>query len=431
MINRPSNQDLERIAKLSADYLAALRGMPPRIPRITALLARNLVLDIFASEREFIRTFQGLIDAGLREPTAKSWDLAIHCKHDWGYKTMSSKVIKNFDDGWKSNNLLLATRVMQCIGEWKELSIEPVWDSRIADHINLHNAIPSIKVSNRASETSKNSLNASDDKFNGAKPCSDQNTKATANTRSFGTNVNIEAALQWLAIERTQITKSKCDSIYLWSFTFIVSMALGGLSYIYIPLVFSMLEGVFSEAPLVRLSKIDATREVKIRLASYHYDLTNARLVCELDKVTKQFKSLEQEVRASYAPEAANLVKPGIAKAMQRISFLKQPGKKPYWEDCSTGVGYQMYDQYSWSQNESFYGSLFAVAKRKCVEPAIQVITYADAGRTKALYSQWVNFKPDPWTGVASRIKFTVPMGVLPSGYSPNIWIDVTDVRCN
>lgn len=417
MINRPTNQDLERIAKLSADYLVALRGMPPRIPRITALLARNLVLDIFASEREFIRTFQGLIDAGLREPTAKSWDLAIHCKHDWGYKTMSSKVIKNFDDGWKSSNLLLATRVMQCIGEWKELSIEPVWDSRIADHINLHDAIPSIKVSNRASETSKNPLNASDDKFNRTKPCSYQNTKATANTRSFRTNV----------IAQTETAGRVL--VFLG-----ISVCFSMVAILYLPQinpVFSKLQEVFGKKPLIRLSKINATREIKIRLASYHYDLTNARLVCELDKVKKQFKSLEQEVLASYAPEAANLVKPGIAKAMQRISFLKQPGKKPYWEDCSTGVGYQMYDQYSWSQNESFYGSLFAVAKRKCAKPAIQVITYADAAHTKVLYKQLIHFKPDPLTGVASRVEFRVPMGVLPSGYNPKVWITATDVRCN
>jgi hypothetical protein len=403
VINRPTDQDLERIAKLSSEYLAALSAMS----RISALVARNLVLDIYACEREFIRTFHGLIDAGLEGPTAKSWDLALNSEHDWAYKNMSSQVIKNFDDGWQSNNLLLATRVMQCIGEWKGLSIEPAWDTKIAEYIKLHGPSPGIKVSNRT------------------QPCSDQNTKATANTRSFGTNV----------IEHTQKAKSKSVGI-LGSFAFIVSMALGllyisSLLYFYIPLIFSKLQEVFGEKPLIRLSKIDATRKVKIRLASYHYDLANARLVCEIDKVTKQFKSLEQEVLASYAPEAVNLVKPGIAKAMQRISFLKQHGKEPYWEDCSTGVGYQKYDRYTWIQGESFYGSLFAVAKRKCAKPAIQIITYADAGHTKVLYKQWIHFKPDPYTGVASSIKFIVPMKMLPSGYQTRIWNHPTDVSCN
>ena len=419
MINRPTNQDLERIAKLSSEYLAALRAMS----RISALVARNLVLDIYACEREFIRTFHGLIDARLEGPTAKSWDLALNSEHDWAYRNMSSQVIKNFDDGWQSNNLLLATRVMQCIGEWKGLSIEPAWDARIAEYIKLHGPSPGIKELNIVSEISKNSLDASDDQFNGAKPCSDQNTKATANTRSFGTNV----------IEHTQKAKSKSVGI-LGSFAFIVSMALGllyisSLLYFYIPLIFSKLEGVFGETPLIRLSKIDATRKVKIRLASYHYDLANARLVCELDKVSKQFKSLEQEALASYAPETANLVKPGLAKTLQRISFLKQPGREPYREDCSTGVGYQKYDQYSWFQNESYYGSLFAVAKRKCAKPAIQLVTYADDGHSKVLYKQWIHFKPDPSTGIASSVEFTVPTRVLTSAL--RISNQASDVRCN
>lgn len=381
-------------------------------------MARNLVLDIYACEREFIRTFHGLIDAGLEGPTAKSWDLALNSEHDWAYKNMSSQVIINFDDGWQSNNLLLATRVMQCIGEWKGLSLEPVWDTRIAEYIKLHGPSPGIKVSSRASETSKNSLDFSDALLERAQPCSDQNTKATANTRSFGTNV----------IEHTQKAKSKSVGIFgIFVYFSMVAIAYSpGIHY-----VFSKLQEVFGEKPLIRLSKIDATRRVKIRLASYHYDLANARLVCELDKVTKQFKSLEQEVLASYAPEAANLVKPGIVKAMQRISFLKKHGKEPYWEDCSTGVGYQKYDRYTWIQGESFYGSLFAVAKRKCAKPAIQVITYADAGHTKVLYKQWIYFKPDQSTGVASSIKFIVPMKMLPSGYQTRIWNHPTDVSCN
>jgi hypothetical protein len=409
--NRPTNQDLERIAKLSSDYLAALRAMP----EISTLAARNLVLDIYASEREFIRTFQGLIDAGLNEPTAKSWHLALHCKHDWGYKSMSSKVIKNFDDGWQSNNLLLATRVMQCIGEWKKLPIDPVWDSRITDYIKLHDASPCIKVSNRTSEISKNFLNAYDDQLNRAKTCSDKNSKASANPRSFGANVT----------KKTQKAQSNNDGIMGFIYFFIVCL-------VWIPP--SKLIGViasFTEKPLVSLNKIDATKEVKIRLASYYYDLAKARLVCELDEVTKQFKSLEQEALASYAPEAANLVKPGLAKTLQRISLLKQHGKEPYWEDCSTGVGYQKYDRYTWIQGESFYGSLFAVAKRKCAKPAIQIITYADAGHTKVLYKQWIHFKPDPYTGVASSIKFIVPMKMLPSGYQTRIWNHPTDVSCN
>jgi len=385
VINRPTFQDLERIAKLSSEYLAALRAMS----RISALVARNLVLDIYACEREFIRTFHGLIDAGLEEPTAKSWDLALNSEHDWAFKNMSSQVIKNFDDGWQSNNLLLATRVMQCIGEWKGLSIEPAWDTRIAEYIKLHGPSPGIKVSNRA------------------QPCSDQNTKATANTRSFGIFGKF---------------------VYFLMVAIVYSL---WIHHIFFKLQFSKLLEVFGEKPLIRLSKIDATRKVKIRLASYHYDLANARLVCEIDKVTKQFKSLEQEVLASYAPEAVNFVKPGIAKAMQRISFLKQHGKEPYWEDCSTGVGYQKYDRYTWIQGESFYGSLFAVAKRKCAKPAIQIITYADAGHTKVLYKQWIHFKPDPYTGVASSIKFIVPMKMLPSGYQTRIWNHPTDVSCN
>ena len=403
MINRPTNQDLERIAKLSSDYLAALRGMS----RISALVARNLVLDIYACEREFIRTFHGLIDAGLEGPTAKSWDLALNSEHDWAYKNMSSQVIKNFDDGWQSNNLLLATRVMQCIGEWKGLSIEPAWDTRIAEYIKLHGPSPGIKVSNRASETSKNSLDFSDALLERAQPCSDQSKKATSNIRSFGTNV----------------IKFILRVVCFWMFTIVYPFVTQYL--------FPKLQEVFSERPLVRLSKIEATRRVEIRLASYHYDLANARLVCELDKVKKQFESLEKEVLASYAPEAAHLVKPGLAKVLQRISFLKKPGKEPYWEDCLTGVGYQKYDRYTWIQGESFYGSLLAVAKRKCARPAIQVITYADAGHTNVLYKQWIHFKPDPSTGVASSVKFTVPMKMLPSGYQTRIWNHPADVRCN
>jgi len=412
VINLPTNQDLERIAKLSSDYLAALKAMPG----ISTLAARNLVLDIYASEREFIRTFQGLIDAGLNKPTAKSWHLALHCKHDWGYKTMSSKVIKNFDDGWQSNNLLLATRVMQCIGEWKKLPIDPVWDSRITDYIKLHDATTNIMVSNRASEIPKSSLNAYDDQLNCAKPCSDKNIKASANPRSFRTN----------ATKPTPKAQLKYDSIeFIFSILVLISVCSTHNSFI-LKLIAS-----FTEKPLVSLNKIDATKEVKIRLASYYYDLAKARLVCELDKVTKQFKSLEQEALASFAPEAANLVKPGLSKTLQRITFLKKPGRYPYWEDCSAGVGYKMHDRYSWKQNESFYGSLFAVAKRKCDNPAIQVITYADAAHTKVLFKQWIHFKPDPSTGVANRVEFTVPMEVLPSGYDSKIWIKTTDVRCN
>jgi len=419
--NRLTRQDLERIDKLSSDYLVALRGMP----RVSASTARNLVLDVYATEREFIRAFQRLIDAGLEEKTAKSWVLALNAAQDWEYKNMSSQVIQNFEDEWKSNNLLLATRIMQCIGEWRGLSVEAAWDARLTEYIKNNALSPSPKGSNRAYETGKNPLGPSDDQLNGAQPCLDQSTKPKANPISSKS----------IAIEHSQKVKSKSDRIWE-SLATTLGFAIVGSSVYFVN--FPKLQGIFfiffppdSETSLVGLSDIDASRKVKERLASYHYELANARLVCELDQVARKFRSLKKEALSSYAPTAGTLVEPGLAKALQKISFLKQPGKESYWEDCSIGVGYQKYDQYSWYRNESYHGSLFAVAKRECTKPAIQVITYADARFTKVLYKQWVYFKPDSSTGIASKVKFTVPTSVLPSGNGASVWNIASGVRCN
>ncbi|MCP9784414.1 hypothetical protein KBY83_14025 [Cyanobium sp. WKJ7-Wakatipu] len=170
-------------------------------------------------------------------------------------------------------------------------------------------------------------------------------------------------------------------------------------------------------------------QELSAMLVQNQAGFKNARLVCELDNIANRFKSLSSEASSLKALEVKGQADVGAKIAVERISQINQPGKAEYWENCSVGVGYDFYDNYTWDIGSTYRGTIFGVAKKDCKSPALELQFAADSQYKKILFSKWVLFSPSPDTGIAQSIPFEVPASSL-NGVSA-VWPRVASVACN
>lgn len=170
--------------------------------------------------------------------------------------------------------------------------------------------------------------------------------------------------------------------------------------------------------------------ELSQRLANYQSDLNEARLICELDNVANRFKTLAADASRLNVLQLQWRADAGAKSALNRIAQIKQPGKTEYWEDCSVGVGFQFYDDYTWQYGSSYKGSIFAVAKKDCKTPALKVEMATDSEFNKKIFSEWITFKPSAVTGMAQTVPFVVSAtSRLPD--NSRVWHRLAGVSCN
>ncbi|MFM7312803.1 MAG: tetratricopeptide repeat protein [Cyanobium sp.] len=173
-------------------------------------------------------------------------------------------------------------------------------------------------------------------------------------------------------------------------------------------------------------SSVQATEQISQQLSQAQELATNARLICEHQQVLNALSQInDSQANASQLDEKKQLSQ----KANAAIRELDAPGREKYWEVCIAGVGFQRYDDYEWIYGEDYKGTLFAVASKRCKTPAVRLNAYSTDKPEQKIYSQWISFNPDPQSGKASSIPFTIPASALPSQGS--IKWGPTDVLCN
>ena len=164
---------------------------------------------------------------------------------------------------------------------------------------------------------------------------------------------------------------------------------------------------------------------IENRLATARSHDQAAALICEHQKVIDAFDGADfSSATQAQLDERNNL----LSKAKAAIKNLDAPGKNRYWEDCQNGVGLQEFDDYKWEYGKDFIKSLFVVASKKCLDPAIQVNVFANEKLTNRKYSEWISFAPDPGSMRTAKITFRIPASKLPS--QGPIWLDYK-ARCN
>jgi hypothetical protein len=407
-----SESYLVQIGRIDSELFSTLRSLE----KSSSLIVRNLVLDYYSSQRVFIRRFQKEIDSRLDNPIAKSWDCAINADYELAFKNMATQVIEHFDDQWTTSNRLIATRVMQCIGRWKEMPTDPAWEARVKEYINLSlefkeeiNRSPEVNNSNKSNQvltaphgatTSKRSSpSANSYRSKGIPHQPPSQAKSTSNN---GTGPLLAAVLAIGVIVSaiSQIGENQDTSQSATS----------------------------STSDNIQASK--TLEQLQTRLVTYNTELANARIVCELENVSGRFATLVTDAKQLNSLQLAQAAEQGMSTARNRIQRIKQPGKQAYWESCDIGVGFQPYDQYSWEYGKDFRMSFFAVAKKDCINPAIGLSVYADKALTKKLHSQWVTFSPNAESGIADKISFSVPARDLPKEENSYIWWN-HEVKCN
>ena len=412
-----NSRDLERLDNLGEAFVGALRKLPNK----SASSTRNLVLDFYASEKDFIRIFQKKIDPTLSEPIAKSWEWAVNADTYWVYRNMSRQVIDHFDDKWTTSNLLIITRVMQCIGKWKQFTPEPSWEARIAEHIYLDGL-------KEGSSNSKSSFSRAAHRNPNLRQHQEHSSSQPLNTtRQLNTKLTNNAKQADTSTRSSASRPSNGLSLLLMLGLFIVGSGVGMLRN---P---NADDTTVPETEASAPTSTEAPAKLELleqRYAQYKIDLANARLVCELDNVVYRFQSLASDASQQDAESLATQANQGRQDALSRIQKLKQPGEDEYWESCSEGVGFQRYDKYNWTYGDDFKGQFFAVAKKDCINPAIGLSVYADKALTKKLHSQWVTFSPNSESGIADKISFSVPARDLPKEEGSYIWWN-HEVKCN
>jgi hypothetical protein len=417
MSRKIDHHDLERTEALGLAFADALKKLPSQ----SALSARNLVLDFYASETDFIRLFQKKVTPDFSTPIAKSWEWAINADTYWAYRNMSKQVLDQFEDQWKTNSLLIATRIMQSIGNWKKFAPDPSWEARITEHV----CIDGMRDKYIQAETSLGSASAHlqiryPSEHSSQRKDKSHDQQSASPTSKTAANTNRAASTTKSSTTRGLSTLSVMLGLFL------IGSILGTWK--------TQTSGTSPNAGTGEsTSQASTNNPLKIlesRLVTSKTDLASARLVCELDNLANRFQSLANDANQQGNRLVASQATQGKSEALSRIQRLNQPGKEQYWESCEEGVGFQSYDKYSWTYGGDFKGQLFAVAKKKCISPAIEFNVYADKDLTRKLYSEWVRFTPSTEEGIADNIKVTVPADSLPKNEGSSIWWSY-NVSCN
>ena len=405
--------------KLSRDYLSSLKNLPSQSP----LLARNLVLDIFAEKRQFIRRFQDVIDTGFSNEPGKHWAKALCADHDWGFQAAATDVISSFDDRWQSSNLLFITRIMQAAGSWCGYLPATSWEERIEEY--------KLRLIPKGSSNTENKNNPGSKTLQrDSKSTQAVSSRIETFNKRWATNPHrpSPSLSSSNSVTSNKVIRTQSDSS---------GLAFAGVGIFILVSMFALLSNtqngsVTSSSGTTGSQgneQLQAERSsLESRLGSYRDLLNNARLKCELSSVESSLKNLTTEASSAGQDDLAQQANSLIAESSNKLKFLDQKGKwGDYSEDCSIGVGYQQFDNYTWEYGSDFRGSLFLVAKRECTSPSVIVKTY-DAKTSQELHSQVVGFTPSIENG-SQNVGYSVPSNVLPNGGS--IRNDVAPYKCN
>ena len=144
-------------------------------------------------------------------------------------------------------------------------------------------------------------------------------------------------------------------------------------------------------------------------------NLSNARLVCELNEAKSKYSSLH-EVARNNKFNKLDYIYSKMSSIDQRILLIDQSkSRNSYYEDCAIGVGYQSFDKYEWIIGQDFTGSFFGIASKKCNRPAITFEVFKDNAKGQKIYEFTARFFPDADTGMAERTYYTIPAANLES----------------
>lgn len=180
--------------------------------------------------------------------------------------------------------------------------------------------------------------------------------------------------------------------------------------------------GIKTNNDFLEDAKSDSNIDGKLNAARIYGK--NAVLICEHQKVLDAFDRVDfRKASPSQLQEKQAL----LSRAKASISDLDASGRVKYREDCDVGVGMQPFDDYTWNDGGNFIGSLFAVASKKCLAPAIGINAYTDSNLSKKIHSQTISFTPDPSSGKTAKIQFIVPASSLPQRGS--VWFGY-DLLC-
>jgi hypothetical protein len=289
------NQNSKGMSILMKDYTEALL----ELTLVTPTIARNLVLDIYASEKEFIRKFQQHIDPRLEKATAKYWDFAIKTLDKSIYINNSCKVIKAFQNEMISRNELISTQIMQCIGQWKGFSENIEWANQIAEHTNNQTQSPSAKAYSLTQKLAIEYI-SEDKKRSEVLSSKSYHTKnIITNTPATGTSISTTAppfALNHLGVKNTRSRNliALCAAISLFIFANYLSSLSGSI--------------------------IISTANEKIN--ELENRSTKANLICEYNPIIEEAKTLS-------VSESANISRKNaiVRRAKEKISYLNQPAK--------------------------------------------------------------------------------------------------------
>lgn len=342
------NQNSKGMTILMKDYSEALF----ELTLVTPTIVRNLVLDIYASEKEFIREFQQHIDPKLEKAIAKYWDFAIKTLDKTIYLNNALNVIKAFENEMISSNPLVATQIMQCIGQWKGFSENPKWASQISEYINNQTQRPSTKTYSPAQGLAKEYISENKEKLQTLSSQSNSTRNSIGNKSTPCTSHSQSAPPFALNNLRS---KSPVSRGY-------IAACASAISLLIIANYLSSLSGSY----VITITK-EKIKELESRSMK-------ANLICEYNPIIEEAKTLSVSGSANIARKNAI-----IRSAKEKISYLNQPAKYKYVEDSNCSYGFQWFDQ------PNFAGEprAFIVTSKRCTSPVLHYVQSYDKSFSK------------------------------------------------
>jgi len=387
-----TNHNSKRMTILTKEYSEALL----ELTLVTPIIVRNLVLDIYASEREFIREFQQYIDPRLEKATAKYWDFAIKTLDKSIYINNSRKVIKAFQNEMISRNELIATQIMQCIGQWKGFSENIEWANQIAEHTNNQTQSPSAKAYSPTQRLAIEYISEDKEKLHTVSSQSNSTQNSIENKSVPGTSHSQSAPPFALNNPRGKRSTSSGWDVVVICTVFILLPILG-------------IANIMIINSGNNLPKINSS-ESNNKLNELENRSTKANLICEYNPIIEEAKTLSVSGSANIARKDAI-----VRRAKEKISYLNQPAKYKYVEDSNCSYGFQWFDQ------PNFAGEprAFIVTSKRCTSPVLHYVQSYDKSFSKIAAKSSIN--------LVGKVPGEITLPSLLNGQS---WFRISKVSC-
>jgi hypothetical protein len=397
--------EYESACALAGDYLDALQTFTKPNPHAT----RNLILDIFAQERAFVRCFQALVDPKLESRAGQHWASAVLAEHDWSFQNMGTLIINDFNDNWHTSNCILAICIMQALGTWLGYAPHPSWKDYI------ENRRLSFCPDQPGFDSSQIASNRPYERKGLTRPLDlRENSQSRIAKHRQNSGPEVLARLPNSQVNAPTFTSNYASSkpnVIVLAFA-CTALSIGGFIVI-APTLVNTTSSNSNQATQQPSNehRNEPLAHLQTTLNSYTEQLRNSRLVCEYAAVDQNFQSLIVYASAANRDDLVKAARRLAAEAQKRMSNLNQSGITAYREDCSIGIGYQPFDSFTWKSGSDFRGTLFLVAKKDCLSPSVEVKTI-EAGTSQQLFSQVISFNPSLKDG-SHRVGYSVPAAAL------------------